>query len=86
MYMNDLPAACLNCNVQMYADDAVIFNHGKYKKIIATNLTNSQTKVQNWLNQICLTLNTKKTVVFTVWSFARVTALKPINQLYKKSR
>lgn len=41
MYINDLPAACPDCNVQMYVDDAVIFIHGKDEKIITTNLTNS---------------------------------------------
>ncbi len=63
MYINDLPDVCPELNVQMYADDAVIFIHGKAAKTIATNLTNALTKVQNWLNQTCLILNTKKTVV-----------------------
>ncbi len=63
MYINDLPDVCPEFNVQMYADDAVIFIHGKDAKTIATNLTNALTKVQNWLSQTCLILNTKKTVV-----------------------
>lgn len=32
MYINDLPTVCLDLNVQMYADDAVIFLHGKEAK------------------------------------------------------
>lgn len=29
LYINDLPDACQNSNIQMYADDEVIFTHAK---------------------------------------------------------
>ena len=62
LYINDLPNVCPELNVQMYADDAVIFVHGKHTEIITSCLSNALDKVQHWLNNICLQLNAKKTV------------------------
>ena len=62
MYINDLPDVCPKLNIQMYADDAVIFIHGKNQEIIASSLTNTLNLVQQWLKDNCLMLNAKKTV------------------------
>ena len=35
LYINDLPNVCPELNVQMYADDAVIFVHGKNTEMIS---------------------------------------------------
>ena len=60
LYINDLPNICPDLNVQMYANDAVIFVHGKNTEIITSCLSNALDKVQHWLNNICLQLNVKK--------------------------
>ena len=62
LYINDLPDVCPECNVQMYADDAVIFIHGKSVELITASLTCALDKVQIWLSTNCLLLNVKKTV------------------------
>ena len=57
MYVTDV---CPELNVQMYADDAVIFIHGKNTEIISSCLSNASDKVQHWLNNISLQLNVNK--------------------------
>ncbi len=39
MYINDLPMACQQCNITMYADNTVIFTHGKNAEEVANKLT-----------------------------------------------
>ena len=46
----------------MYADDAVIITHGKDDISVGSKLTNALSRVQVWLRDSCLMLNTKKTV------------------------
>jgi len=60
LYINDFPNVLPELNVQMYADDAVIFIHGKNTEMISSCLSNALDKVQHWLNNICLQLNVKK--------------------------
>jgi len=62
LYINDLPSACENCDILMYADDTVIFTHGKTATEVAIKLTDVLVKVTSWLNQCCLQLNVSKTV------------------------
>lgn len=46
----------------MYADDTVLYTHGKNATEVALKLTNVMHKVVEWLHNSCLTLNTEKTV------------------------
>lgn len=46
----------------MYADDTVIFAHGKNQKEVAKILTKAMENVAKWLFDSCLTLNVGKTV------------------------
>lgn len=62
MYINDLPSVCGQCDILMYADDTVIFTHGKTAEEVAMKLTDVMLKVTSWLNQCCLQLNVSKTV------------------------
>lgn len=39
MYINDLPSVCGQCDIIMYADDTVIFTHGKTAEEVAMKLT-----------------------------------------------
>lgn len=62
IYINDLPQTCPDVNIQMYADDTVIFTHARSKEHAAAKLTASMSKVSDWLANSCLTLNLSKTV------------------------
>ena len=62
LFINDLPDVCNSVHVQLYADDAVIFTHGKDYTEVSTILTSVLTRVQDWLTDSCLLLNAKKTV------------------------
>ncbi|KAJ0016373.1 hypothetical protein NQD34_014663 [Periophthalmus magnuspinnatus] len=61
MYINDLPSVC-SINVIMYADDTVLFTHGKNNAEVAMSLTRELQKIAAWLQNSCLTLNLEKTV------------------------
>ncbi len=47
--MNDLPNVCPNSNIQMYADDAVVFVDANSADQAAVQLTNSMLKITEWL-------------------------------------
>jgi len=56
LYINDLPSVCKGCNIQMYADDTVIYVQ------TALQLTDTMVHVSKWLSDSCLQLNVKKTI------------------------
>lgn len=62
LYINELPNVCKNVDTLMYADDAVIFIHGKNSQDVTQTLTTAMTLIYDWLTNSCLSLNTKKTV------------------------
>ncbi len=62
LYINDLPGVCKDVNVQLYADDVVIFTHANNFEKASTTLTSAMTNIQEWLTKSGLVLNTKKTV------------------------
>ncbi len=62
LYINDLPYVCPDTNIQMYADNTVIYVHGSSMTQVADKLTNSMAHVTAWLKQCCLQLNVSKTV------------------------
>ncbi|KAK0138886.1 RNA-directed DNA polymerase from mobile element jockey [Merluccius polli] len=62
LYINDLPYACQDCEVIMYADDTVIFVKGKDHSDAAAQLTRAMVKISDWLHNCCLQLNNTKTV------------------------
>lgn len=62
LYINDLPNVCQNVNIQMYADDAVIYTYGKNYHEVSSVLTSAMIQIDDWLTRSCLYLNTNKTV------------------------
>ena len=62
MYINDLPSVCGECDVLMYADDTVVFTHGKTAEEAATKVTDVLENITSWLNNNCLQPNISKTV------------------------
>ena len=72
VYINDLQNALVDCRVQLYADDSVIYQSG-------VNGDEAKDKLQTSLNEFCtwckinkLTINTKKTKLMTFGSRSRV--------------
>lgn len=59
LYMNDLPDVCHTVHVQMYADDVVVVSHGKNATEATLSLTCVLTKIQDWLLDSRLLVNTK---------------------------
>uniref|UniRef100_A0A8C1Z289 Reverse transcriptase domain-containing protein n=1 Tax=Cyprinus carpio TaxID=7962 RepID=A0A8C1Z289_CYPCA len=62
LYINDLPNVCSEVECLMYADDTILFVHGRSKDIVADKLTKAMTRVTSWLQENCLQLNISKTV------------------------
>ncbi len=62
LYINDLPSVCQSVNIQMYADDTVLYLHTKNKQQAATKLTEVLVHVSEWLKMSDLHLNINKTV------------------------
>ena len=47
IFMNNLPAVVSSCNIQLYADDTIVYCHGKTVDEVKQNLT------VNWLPDSC---------------------------------
>ena len=62
LYINDLPSVCSDVDCLMYADDTVLFVHGRSKDVVAAKLTQAMTRVTTWLQESCLQLNVSKTL------------------------
>lgn len=62
LYINDLPSVCKGINIVMYADDTVLYTHGRSATDVAKKLSSVMSKVSHWLHDSCLTLNVEKTV------------------------
>ena len=59
-YINNFFDVCKGVNAQLYADDAVIFTPAKNTTEAAQILTTAMAHVQDWLTDLCLSLNVKK--------------------------
>lgn len=89
MFINDLPDCCQDAEFQMYADDAVLYVHGKTAAEVSQKLNDQLEVVALWLNRSCLALNVNKTVSMCFSSGRRLTSTtlnieisnKPINQV-----
>ncbi len=61
LYINDLPQVCQGMDLQMYADDTVLYTHAKTAELAAKKLTAAMERITEWLDQSCLSLNISKT-------------------------
>ena len=59
--INDLPQQCHDAELQMYADDTVVYTHAKTAELAAAKLTIALERITHWLDQSCLSLNVNKT-------------------------
>ncbi len=79
IYINDLPAVCKGIDIIMYADDVVIYVHGRDKEQVAIKLSLVMDKISNWLKSSCLTLNIEKTVGMY---FVKSNKVKDMSNIY----
>jgi len=61
LYINDLPQQCEGKQVQMYADDTIIFTQARTAELTAEKLKAAMERNTQWLEQSCLSLNIGKT-------------------------
>lgn len=62
VYINDLPSVCPEVEIELYADNIVIYTHGTSKQQAEEKLIKALNGIRTWLNMSCLKLNTSKTV------------------------
>ena len=63
MYINDLPHVIRFCNIELYADDTLLYFASSNVSSIETNLTTDLENVINWLHSNFLILNLRKTKI-----------------------
>ena len=68
IFMNNLPAVVSSCNIQLYADDTIVYCHGKTVDEVKQNLTVGFQTVIQWFQQNCLTVNIKERTETTIKS------------------
>ncbi len=61
LHISDLPSVCHGIDLQMYADDTVLYTHAKTAELAARKLTVVMERITEWLDQSCLSLNISKT-------------------------
>ena len=61
LYVNDLPQQCDDIELQMYADDTVVYTHAKTAELAAAKLMIALERITHWLDQSCLNINVNKT-------------------------
>ena len=71
IYINDLPLAVQGCNVELYADDTLIYFASKSVSEIQARLTDGLTDVLSWLHANFLILNLEKTKIMLVGTHQR---------------
>ena len=82
LYVNDLQHVLVNANVQLYADDTVMFISGSVSSESLTNyLQRDLNRLHKWCQSNKLTLNPSKTKVVTFGTRQALKKVKP-NPLY----
>ena len=61
LYINDLPQYCRGVEIQLYADNTVLYTHATSAQLAAEKLASALGGVVEWLDQSYLTLNVSKT-------------------------
>ena len=76
VYINNLPSVVQSCDIQLYADDTLLFFRSNSTAEIETNLSEDLKNIISWLENNFLFLNYSKTKIMLVGSqqkLARVT-------------
>ena len=72
MYVNDLPRAVNNCNIELYADDTLLYFASKSVSTIESNLNLDLLNVIHWLRANFLSLNIDKTKMMLIGTHQRL--------------
>ena len=72
MYVNDLPSAIKFCNVELYADDTLLYFTSDLASTIEHNLTLDLTNITCWLRVNYLSLNINKTKLMLIGTHQRL--------------
>lgn len=75
MYVNYFPSAVNHCNIELYADDTLIYFSSKSVANIENNLTSDLDNVFCWLRANFLFLNIDKTKIMLVGTHQRLAAV-----------
>ena len=71
-YINDLPECVTDCNINMYADDTIIYFAAKSKTEIEITLQNDLNRVSDWMKENRLIVNHTKTKTMLIGSRPRL--------------
>ena len=74
IYINELPNVVVSCNVELFADDALIYFASKSVDDIQTHLTADLRRINHWLQANYLILNLDKTKVMLVGTHHKITS------------
>ena len=74
MYINDLPLAVRVCNVELYADDTLLFFASKSVRDIESQLTSDLENLISWFHSNFLILNVNKTKIMLIGTYQRLSA------------
>ena len=72
IYINELPNVVVSCNVELYADDALIYFASKSVDDIQAHLTADLRRIINWLQANYLILNLDKTKAMLVGTHQKI--------------
>ena len=61
VFMNNLPSTIKTCETQLYADDTILYCHGKTADEVRAKLTEGMQTADHWFQGNCLQVNMKKT-------------------------
>ena len=73
IYINELPNVVVSCNVELYADDDLIYFASKFVDDIQAHLVTADLRrINNWLQANYLILNLKKTKAMLVGTHQKI--------------
>ena len=82
IFINDLPMACPNSHIHMYADDTVIYSSHNNLSQIQRSLQSDFQSIQNWFHNNKLVLNKTKSCSMVFGSMYRRPHLLDLNIVY----
>lgn len=78
LYINDLPSHLMNAFVNLFADDTLIYIHGRNMDMLRERMNGELDKINHWLRLNKLKLNVSKTKVMVIGHSASATAINSI--------
>ena len=66
IYINDIKKALKYCDIKLFADDTLIYIHGKDINILTERINEDLAQIEIWMNENDLKLNTTKTKVMII--------------------